>query len=166
MTVTLENDNLLAGPVLHLGSLLTNGAMFQELMDADDANEALARVIYIESDEDESEQASLPRCIIGYSPHQFGTQRTSTTGWMTTGPVEARIEVATPAEYTTKQDEEIWWLNSVGKVIAQARAAAVAGGGVLNVINVTLGSYGRLDAEEFNRQRGMGVELVFEWRGS
>ena len=165
MTVSLETGNLLATPLLNVGNLLANCAMFRTLMDADDVAEAKTKQFYIETDEDIEAQASFPRCIIGYSPYEFGSELNGTTTWTTKGPVEARIEVATPAEYTTKQDEVKWWMNSLGTLFAQIRTLATSGGGYLNVVNLKLGMCGRLDAEEFNGLRGMGTELIFEWRG-
>lgn len=163
MSVNLETSNLLATPLLNVGNLLADCAMFRTLMGAADASAAKAKQIYIESDEET--ESAFPRCIIGYSPYEFGSELNGTTTWSTKGPVEARIEVATPNTYTTKQDEVKWWMNSLGTLFSQIRTLATNGGGYLNVVNLKLGMCGKLDVEEFNGLRGMGAELIFEWRG-
>lgn len=166
MTVELETGNLLATPLLNVGNLLANCAMFRTLVGAGDVAAAKATQIYIESDEDGSGDVTLPRCIIGYSPYNFGSELNGTTNWTTTGPVEARIEVATPEGYlSSKQDEVRWWANSIGTLLSQIRTLATTGGGYLNVVGLKLGMCGRLDTTEFNDTRGMGAELIFEWRG-
>ena len=166
MSVDLESGNLLATPLLNVGNLLANCAMFRTLMDASTVAAAKARQVYIESDECESDEASLPRCIIGYSPYEFGSELIGTTNWITNGPVEARIEVATDEAYLfSKQDEVKWWANSMGTLFSQIRTLATTGSGYLNVVNLKLGMCGRLDVTEFNGCRGMGAELIFEWRG-
>ncbi len=43
MTVSLETDNLLATPLLNVGNLLANCAMFRTLMGAADATAAKAK---------------------------------------------------------------------------------------------------------------------------
>lgn len=165
MTVSLETSNLLASPLLNVGDLLANCAMFRTLMGAATVNAAKAKQFYIETDEDVEGESAFPRCIIGYCPYEFGSELNGTTTWSTKGPVEARLEVPTPSEHTTKQDEVKWWMNSLGTLFDQVRTLATSGTGYLNVVNLKLGMCGPLDKVEYNGVRGMGADLVFEWRG-
>ena len=164
MSVTLTG--IIGLPLLNVATLLANCAMFRTLTGAADVNAALAKMIYIESDESDPDQAALPRCIVGFCPFEFGSELNGTTTWTTKGPLEARIEVLTPEEYLSdKQDEAKWFANSLSDLFDQIRGLATSGQGYLNVVNLRLGMCGRLDAEEYNNVRGMGAELIFEWRG-
>lgn len=135
-------------PLYYGRKTLAGAATFRSLVGAVDATAAEKWIFEGEVDENLVTDES-PRAIMAIdSGHRFS--RISTTGWQGQGPLLMVLEVPTPAKYRdSRRDARVWWLNTVGAIIAEMQALAGVAG-YLNIIEFAEENTGRADPKEEN----------------
>lgn len=152
-------------PLQNARVLLANCLGFQTLCGTvGNVNNTLAKIWFFETDEEHvSAQATLPRAIVSYQMVEFAANRTSTSGFVTTGPIAVRIE-ATTAQ-TVQQDGLLEWANTIGQILEEMQTLVTGSGQYLDVTKIVVEDFGRFDEPVNNGLRGHGCCLLIEWRG-
>lgn len=163
MSVTPANKFML--PLENARNLLANCAAFQTLCNTvGNVTNTKAKIWFFETDDEhEATQAALPRAIVSYRMLDFVAERTSTSYWTTSGPIEIRIEAAT--SQSSLQDGVIEFGNTIGLIIENIQSLVIGPDQYLDVTKIVVADFGRFDQPENNGLRGHGCCLLIEWRG-
>jgi hypothetical protein len=110
----------LALPLSYLRDQIAACDAFQELVDADDADEAKASIAYGYAP-DEGDDLPMPRCIIRLAD-ETDIAQVSTGSYNQTTSIAVTLEAVPPADdenIVTDGDVYIWWLNFVGALLVE-----------------------------------------------
>jgi hypothetical protein len=112
----------LALPLSYLRDQIAACDAFQELVDADDADEALASIAYGYAP-DEDDDLPMPRCIIRLAD-ETDIAQVSTGSFNQTTSIAVILEAVPPDDdenIVTDGDVYVWWLNFIGALLEEMR---------------------------------------------
>lgn len=127
----LSATGILSRPLASLAALVASSDTFQALVDADDADAALASVYYPFADDGVTDDGAPlcphPRAIIGVGG-DWRSEEVGVGDWRGTGSLILNFEFLIPLESATEQvrgndiNEMLWFLNTVGAILAEMQA--------------------------------------------
>lgn len=159
----------LSKTLLHFKNLIAASTTFQSVVGADDATEALAFILEFWADEkDEDEQ--IPNAVIR---HLGGLEanRTSTTGWLYTGPILMLFTFPATGDYADKSEFRnagIDFTNKVGAILDEMKtlvATDPGAGPYLNITSIELVELGQMDPKETNGIHAWAADFIVNHEG-
>ena len=163
-------------PLDNARKLFADSATFRVLMGSV-ATPALAYAkcwLWATDDDGTPEQASYPRAIFAHIPGSIMFRKQGTTNGTFEGSINVSIEIATPSEYTTSDQDAYTYINNkVGDICDEiftlshngSEATLNTGKTHLNLTGYDIDQCGPLDLVLKNGTRLLGAEIVLHWLG-
>jgi hypothetical protein len=156
---------IVALPIYYARLTLAQSATLQALLQQANAENALTKIFYGETNEHE-DRDERPRVLLDMID-DFSRAKLDTTSWIGAGTVEALLEIPTPVQYqgaANRRDARIWFYNQVGLMLQDVEALAGTGG-YLNIIASKITVIGRADPKDNNDEDFFVCALDLQWQG-
>lgn len=155
--------------------LLAGSSIFRALMSAATATIAKGMIYWILTDDvHDYAQSQMPRAIVQYG-ESYRVNRISSTGWKSSGPIEAAIEIPLPEAYRSDLQEGLLWFSTqISQMVDQMKSMATSGAEdslnpgntYLNVTEIEINYAGRGEPE--NNPTGNAyllAAITIHWEG-
>lgn len=152
-------------PLMHLRNTLAGSAKFQELVGAANATEAKEKIYYGGCPEDDDH--APPRAIIRLDDGPLA-DRTGSTTWKGTGPIEMLLTIAHPDGITDYHEAYISITNDLGDILDQMFDLVTedpGAGPYLEITNVSRRAVGQWDADSEGTDAYWECEFSVDWEG-